>query len=100
MRLSRDWLSPHLKNQQQLQSFFHAGKHEVDGVHLLKLKGIERNSFYRLLGLQDGDVVLRVNDEWVHDEHNPLWEILDTQEHVTLTVMRGGLPRRYDYKIN
>ncbi len=99
MRLSRNWLTPHLKNQQALQSHFQAGTHEVDGVHLVKLKGIERNGFYRMLGLQEGDVVLRVNDEWVHDQHNPLWEMLETQEHITLTVMREGLPRRYDYKI-
>jgi len=99
MRLSRDWLTPHLENQQELQSYFQAGTHEVDGVHLVKLKGIERNGFYRMLGLQEGDVVLRVNNEWVHDQHNPLWEMLESQEHITLTVMREGLPRRYDYKI-
>jgi len=99
MRLSRDWLTPHLKNQQALQSHFQAGTHKVDGVHLVKLKGIERNGFYRMLGLQEGDVVLRVNDEWVHDQHNPLWEMLESQEHITLTVMREGLPKRYDYKI-
>jgi len=99
MRLSRDWLTPHLENQQELQSYFQPGTHEVDGVHLVKLKGIERNGFYRMLGLQEGDVVLRVNDEWVHDQHNPLWEMLENQEHITLTVMREGLPRRYDYKI-
>ena len=99
MRLSKEWLNPHLNNKAELQTHFHVAEHQVEGAHLLKLKGIERQGFYRTLGLQEGDVVLRVNQDWVHDQHNPLWDALENEEDVTLTVMRGGYPVRYDYQI-
>ncbi len=99
MRLSKEWLNPHLNNKDELQKHFHVAEHQVEGAHLLKLNGIERQGFYRTLGLQEGDVVLRVNQEWVHDQHNPLWQALEHEEDVTLTVMRGGYPVRYDYQI-
>ena len=99
MRLSKEWLNPHLTNKDELQEHFQVAEHQVEGAHLLKLKGIERQGFYRTLGLQEGDVVLRVNQEWVHDQNNPLWDALENEEDVTLTVMRGGYPVRYDYQI-
>lgn len=99
MRLSKKWLEPHLKNQEKLQEHFQVADHEVEGVHLVKLDNIERNGFFKMLGLQTGDVVLRVNNEWVHDQHNPLWTALSYEEDITLTVMRKGYPIRYDYQI-
>ena len=99
MRLSRKWVEEQLSNQHELEAYFYAAEHEVEGVHLLKLKDVTKQEFYKMLGLQSGDVVLRVNEEFVHDAHNPLWETLQNEGEVTLLVMRKGFPVRYDYKI-
>ena len=99
LRLSRIWVEEQLNNQHELEEHFYAAEHEVEGVHLLKLKDVAKQEFYKMLGLQSGDVVLRVNEEFVHDAHNPLWETLQNEEKVTLLVMRKGFPVRYDYKI-
>ena len=99
MALSRQWLEDQLEHQKELEVFFYAAEHEVDGVHLLKLKDVETQEFYKMLGLRTGDVVLRVNEEFVHDAHNPLWENLQNENAVKLLVMRKGFPVRYDYKI-
>jgi len=63
------------------------------------LKDVAKQEFYKMLGLQSGDVVLRVNKEFVHDAHNPLWATLQNEGEVTLLVMRKGFPIRFDYKI-
>ncbi len=99
MRLSREWLEEQLQRQEELEVFFYAAEHEVDGVHLLKLNDIENQDFYKTLGLRSGDVILRVNEQFVHDSHNPLWETLQNEEAVKLLIMRKGFPVRYDYKI-
>jgi len=99
MRLSREWIEEQLSNQSELEAYFYSAEHEVEGVHLLKLKDVAKQEFYKMLGLQSGDVVLRVNKEFVHDAHNPLWATLQNEGEVTLLVMRKGFPIRFDYKI-
>lgn len=97
MQLSKNWLSQHLQNKEKLAQHFHATEHQIEGVHLLKLTDIDRNEFYKTLGLQSGDVVLQANNQWVHEDANPLWDAL-AQKEITLLVMRKGLPMRFDYK--
>ncbi|WP_394391104.1 thioredoxin domain-containing protein [Shewanella woodyi] len=97
MQLSKNWLSKHLQNKQKLAQHFQATEHQIEGVHLLKLTDIDRNEFYKTLGLQSGDVVLQANNQWVHEGSNPLWDALG-QNEITLLVMREGLPLRFDYK--
>ena len=40
-----------------------------------------------------------VNNEWVHNDYNPLWEALRHNQQVTAVVMRRGLPIVYEYNI-
>lgn len=76
---------------------FHATAHQIEGVHLLKLTEIDRSEFYKTLGLKSEDVILQVNNQWVHEEANPLWDAL-SEENITLLVMREGFPMRFDYR--
>ena len=97
MQLSKHWLSQQLANKEDLAQHFHATEHQIEGVHLLKLTEIDRSEFYKTLGLKSEDVILQVNNQWVHEEANPLWDALN-QEEITLLVMREGHPIRFDYK--
>ena len=99
MSLSSTWIEAQLSQRGELEKFFYAAEHEVEGVHLLKLNDIDKQEFYKTLGLQSGDVILRVNEEFVHDAHNPLWDALQNESAIKLLVMRKGYPVRYDYKI-
>jgi len=99
MTLSREWLSSQLLNQTELAQHFHQAEHVVEGVHLLKLKDVDNQRFYTSLGLKSDDVIMRVNDQWVHEAQNPLWDSLEKNDLVNLIVMRKGLPYRYDYRI-
>lgn len=97
--LSRDWLDQQLVNQSQLEQHFQPAEHQVEGQHLLKLEQVAQQAFYQTLGLQDGDVVLRVNDKWLHDSQNTLWDTLSQQNKITVQLMRQGLPVRLDYAV-
>ncbi|NRA85319.1 MAG: thioredoxin domain-containing protein [Gammaproteobacteria bacterium] len=98
--LSREWLDTQLAEQQQLAQYFHPAAHQIDGVHLLKLQDIEQHPFFKTLGLQSGDVILQVNEQWVSEQSNPLWQNLSQQDHIKLLLMRNGLPIRYDYQVH
>lgn len=97
--LSRDWLEQQLINQSELEKHFEPAGHQVEGHALLKLHEISQQEFYQTLGLKEGDVVLRVNDQWVHDGQNSLWDTLSQQAEVSIQLMRKGLPVRYDFSI-
>ena len=99
MTLSRDWVDEQLLDQTGLEKHFYSAEHIVEGNHLIKLDNIENQRFYTTLGLQTGDVIMRINEQWVHETQNPLWASLQQEESVSLTVMRKGLPYRYDYRI-
>ncbi len=98
--LSRAWLEDQLLQQAELESHFKPAEHEVEGVHVLKLRDVQDNEFYQTLGLQDGDVVLRVNDEWVHEAQNNLFNKLETENEISVVLMRKGLPVHLKYAIN
>ena len=99
MTLSRDWLNQQLLDQSELEKHFYKAEHVVEGLHLIKLNNIDNQRFYTSLGLKSGDVIMRVNDQWVHEAQNPLWASLQQNNPVSLVVMRKGLPYRYDYVI-
>jgi len=99
MVLSKDWLETQLINQTQLEQHFYLADHVVEGHHLVKLDEITDQRFYNTLGFKTGDVLLRVNDQWVHEGQNPLWDSLAKTEKVSVVLMRGGFPVRYDYNI-
>jgi len=99
MILSKDWLEAQLLNQTQLEQHFYLADHVVEGYHLIKLNEITDQRFYNTLGFKTGDVLLRVNNQWVHEGQNPLWDSLSKEEKLTVVIMRGGFPVRYDYNI-
>mgnify|MGYP000568321759 CR=1 FL=1 len=99
MTISREWVDSQLLNQTLLEKHFYNADHIVEGNHLIKLDNIDNQRFYTTLGLKTGDVIMRINDQWVHETQNPLWATLQQNDLMTLTVMRKGLPYRYDYRI-
>jgi protein-disulfide isomerase/type II secretory pathway component PulC len=71
----------------------------VDGYRLLRLDAVPPGSLYELLGLQDGDVVVMVNEQPIHEGDNPLWDALDREQEVRVRVMRrGGIAHHYTYR--
>jgi len=100
MPLSKEWVEQSLVNQTILQAHFEPAEHVVEGVHIMKLTGVSENYFYQTLGLQDGDVVLRVNNEWVHEAQNTLFASLEEGGQVDVVLMRKGLPIHLKYMVN
>ena len=97
--LSREWIEDQLLQQAELEAHFQAAAHEVEGVRLTKLKDVEQSEFYRTLGLQEGDVLMRVNDQWVHEAQNNLFESLEKGTRVSVVLVRRGLPVHMVYTI-
>lgn len=73
---------------------------ELDGHRLLVLQTVDGGGLFDLLQLQERDVLMQVNGEWVDDRRNPLWEALRADGPVTLLVMRAGQPQAFAYEIN
>jgi type II secretion system protein C len=69
------------------------GDLEVDGTHLLKLTGTDYAAVFERLGLERGDVVMRVNDRWVHEKANRLFATLAQGGPATVVIVRRGIPR-------
>jgi len=90
--ISAQWLDQQLLRQTDLEQQLEPTPHEVEGHALLKLNGNEVDNFYQTLGIQPGDVIVRVNDQWVHQGNNPLWDLLQREERVTVSLIRKGMP--------
>jgi type II secretory pathway component PulC len=88
-----------LRDTSALEGRLVRGAPELDGRRLLIVDSVEPGSLYELLDLQDGDVLMQVNGEWVDDNRNPLWDALRDDADVTLLIMRAGSPRAYAYAI-
>jgi hypothetical protein len=97
--LSRAWIEDQLLHQSELESHFQAAEHEVEGVRLTKLKGVADSEFYRTLGMQEGDVLMRINEQWVHEAQNDLFDFLETGDTVAVVLVRKGLPVHLVYRI-
>lgn len=99
--LSREWLDNQLMNEIELAERIQATDHQMaDGARLVRLEGIEDNEFYKTLGFEEGDVIMRVNNKWVHDQQNDLFVDLQSKDEVSVVFMRKGLPIHYKYVIN
>lgn len=69
------------------------------GYHLLRIADIKPGSLYELLGLEQGDVIVLVNEQPMHEGLNPLWHALQSEDEVRLRVMRqGGLAHHYTFR--
>lgn len=98
--LSKAWLADQLANQAELESHFQPAELEVEGVRIMRLEDIDQSEFYKTLGLQENDVIMRVNGEWLHEGQNTLFSSLEGGETLSLVLMRKGLPVHYQYSIN
>lgn len=99
LQLDREQVDRALEPRAELERRLSPGRLDVQGQRLLKLGEVEPGSLYEMLGLEPGDVILQVDGRFVHDEYNPLWEALRSQGRVTVTVMRKGFPRIFEYAI-
>jgi len=98
--LSRSWLTEKLAERETLKEHFEPAELEVEGTYVMRLTNIQENDFYQTLGLQEQDVVLRVNNEWVHSAQNSLFDSLENLQEVSVVLMRKGLPVHLNYHIN
>lgn len=98
--LSREWVDEQLENQSALRAFFQPAELEVEGVRIMRLEGVADNEFYTTLGLQENDVIMRVNGEWLHEQQNTLFSTLEDGNELSLVVIRKGLPVHYAYRVN
>ena len=90
--LPSSWLDAQLARQQDLEKQLNPTEHEVEGHALLKLDQQNIDGFYQTLGMEPGDVIVRVNDQWIYEGNNPLWDLLQKEERVTVSLIRKGLP--------
>jgi protein-disulfide isomerase len=100
MILSREWLDAHLLNQIELEESFTQAEHLVnEQYYLMRLENIAETDFYETLGLKERDVIMKVNEKWLHSGENSLFDAFHNNEQVSIIVMRKGLPYRYDFEI-
>jgi protein-disulfide isomerase len=100
LTLRRTEIDKALKDNDELVSSLTTGSLDLEGKRLLKLTEVEPGGLYDLLGLQSKDVLMQVDGKWVHNQQNPLWNALRTQNKVTLIIMRKGFPKTFQYLIN
>ena len=86
------------RRRRRLEDQFSAAPLPVDGERLLKLTGERQRRLLARLGLEAGDVLMRVDDEWVVAGDNPLFERLAGSGATSLVIMRRGIPRLLDYQ--
>jgi protein-disulfide isomerase len=97
--LSRSEVDRALRERQRLNRKLEASSGEFSGQRLLKIRKTDSNDFYARLGLQERDVLMIVNGEFLTVENNTLWEAFETGDRVTILVMRRGLPHTFEYRI-
>ncbi|WP_444921498.1 thioredoxin domain-containing protein [Microbulbifer sp. CnH-101-G] len=99
LTLGQSWLSKQLEQREVLEAKFIEAELEVEGHHLMRLEGITNNEFFTALGFQENDVLMRVNDSWVHSGQNNLWDALTSGQIIDVAFMRKGLPQRIQYVV-
>ena len=97
--LDREMVRERMADRVALSARLQPVEMTVDGYRLLRLDDVPTGSLYELLGLQQGDVIVAVNEQPIHEGDNPLWDALDREPEVRVRVMRrGGLAQHYTYR--
>ncbi|AWF82257.1 hypothetical protein BTJ40_16240 [Microbulbifer sp. A4B17] len=99
LTLGQEWLAKQLEQRELLEAKFTQAELEVEGHHLMRLEGVADNEFFTALGFEENDVLLRVNDSWVHSGQNELWNALASGKIIDVAFMRKGLPHRLQYVV-
>jgi len=97
--LPEQWLEQQLMRQTELEESLNLTENKMEGKSLVKLNDQDIDGFYTSLGMLPGDVILRVNDQWIHEENNSLFQSLASEEEVKVSVMRNGLPVHFSFVI-
>lgn len=69
------------------------------GRSLVRVERVPPDGLYALMGLQPGDVIVKVNDAVLLDDGTALFDALRDRASVTVTVLRRGLPETFEYRI-
>jgi protein-disulfide isomerase len=99
IRLTRAEVDHALRDRNDLDRKLEASRAEFSGQRLLTIGEVSDHDFHARLGLEEGDVLMIVNGEFVTLEHNWIWDAFETEGKVTLLFMRRGLPQVYEYQI-
>jgi hypothetical protein len=97
--LSRAEVDRALRERQRLERKLETTAGEFSGQRLLKIGKTDGGDFYSRLGLEERDVLMIVNGEFVTAENNVIWDAFAAGDRVTILVMRRGLPHTYEYRI-
>jgi protein-disulfide isomerase len=97
--LSRAEVDLALRDRRKLDRKLEATSHEFSGQRLLKVRTVDDGGFYARLGLEESDVLMVVNGEFLTLDHNSIWEAFENEGKVTILIMRRGLPHTYEYRI-
>jgi protein-disulfide isomerase len=97
--LSRAEVERALRQRDQLDRKLEVSSGEFSGQRLLKIRKIDGDDFYSRLGLEERDVLMIVNGEFLTVENDTLWDAFETGDRVIILVMRRGLPHTYEYRI-
>jgi protein-disulfide isomerase len=100
IHLTRRFVDAALADRPALERDLERGRLDLQGERLLKLARVEEGGLYARLGLEPGDVLLQVDDVFVGDAHNPLWDALAERRRVKLTIVRRGLPHSFEVSID
>ncbi|MBJ21289.1 MAG: hypothetical protein CL933_17930 [Deltaproteobacteria bacterium] len=99
LTLTRAEVDLALKDRRGLDRKLEASRAEFSGQRLLSLRQVTEGDFYARLGLQERDVLMVVNGEFLTVEHNWIWDAFETQAEITLLIMRRGRPHTFAYRI-
>jgi S1-C subfamily serine protease len=66
---------------------------------LVRVRRVRPDSLYDRMGLQSGDVIVAVNGAVVLDDGAALFDALRDRATVTVQVLRRGLPRTVEYRV-
>jgi protein-disulfide isomerase len=99
LTLSRAEVDRALRDRRRLDRGLEAGSAEYGGQRLLKVRSIDAGDFYERLGLEEGDVLLVVNGEFMSVAAPALFEAFEAGDSVRLVIMRKGLPHTYEYRV-
>jgi predicted DsbA family dithiol-disulfide isomerase len=92
LRLDAELLAALRASRAAVEAQFSPTPLDVAGKHFLKLTGAAHRDLLARLGLEPGDVLMRVNDAWVFAGDNTLVEAATGPLPATVVVMRRGIP--------
>ena len=101
-QISRSLMSKILENQANLTSGVKVAPQRTGGqITGVKLFRLSPNNVLNMVGLQNGDELRTINGYNMGDPKSALeaYAKLQTADRLTLSVMRGGSPMNFEYRV-